>query len=93
MHDLAGVLAVVGFFGTIMTAILGLGPIGRAFGDRVRGKALGGSLAGLQEQLDEVLARLEEVQRQLSEVAERQEFTERLVAQGTAKGALGAGAE
>ena len=88
MHDIAGILFIAGFFGTVLTAIVSLGPIGRAIGDRVRSKGAGGSLAAMQEQLDEVLARLEDVQRQLGEIGERQDFTERLLAQARERGLL-----
>lgn len=87
MHDLNGLLAIVGFFGTILTALVSLGPIGRAIGDRLRGKAAG-SLVELHEQLDEVLTRLEELQRQLGDLGERQDFTERLLAQARERGLL-----
>ncbi len=88
MHDLAGVLAIIGFFGTILTAIVTLGPIGRAIGDRVRSKGAAGSIAGLQEQLDEVLVRLDDVQRQLGDMADRQDFTERMLAKARERGLL-----
>jgi len=88
VHDFTGFLAVAGFFATILTAIVTLGPIGRAIGDRVRSKGAGGSLAAMQEQLDEVLTRLEDVQRQLGEISERQDFTERLLAQARERGLL-----
>ena len=88
LHDLANVLFLVGFFGTAFTAIVTLGPVGRAIGDRVRSKGMGGSLAAMQEQLDEVLGRLEDVQRQLGEMGERQDFTERLLAQARERGLL-----
>ena len=61
-----------------------LGPVGRAIGS-----AIGYWLAGghrrdrhpaLPADLDEVQDRLEVLQRQLAELAERQEFTERLLA-------------
>lgn len=87
MHDLPGVLAIIGFFGTIVTALVGLGPIGRAIGDRLRGKAAG-SLVELHEQLDEVLSRLEEMQRQLGDLGERQDFAERMLAQARERGLL-----
>ncbi len=88
MHDLAGVLAIIGFFGTILTAVVTLGPIGRAIGDRVRSKGAAGSIAGLQEQLDEVLVRLDDVQRQLGDMADRQDFTERMLAKARERGLL-----
>lgn len=77
-------------FMTIAAGFVVLGPIGSAIGDRLRGRSAAVPPA-LQDQRDEVLTRLEDVQRQLGEVAERQEFTERLLAQDRAKGALGPG--
>ena len=35
MHP-EGVLFIVGFFATVLTALVSLGPIGRAFADRLR---------------------------------------------------------
>ncbi|MEK7668734.1 MAG: hypothetical protein AAB409_08815 [Gemmatimonadota bacterium] len=88
MQDPAGVLVIIGVFGTILTALVTLGPIGRAVADRLRSKGAGGSIAVLQEQLDEVLVRLDVVQRQLGEVADRQDFAERLLAQARERGLL-----
>ncbi len=72
----------------VWAAIAGVfvyGPVGRAIADRLRGRTAGQSPA-LQEQLDEVLGRLEDVQRQLAEVAERQDFAERLLTQARERG-------
>jgi hypothetical protein len=88
VHDPAGVIAIIGFFGTIFTAIVTLGPIGRAIGDRVRSKGAGGSIAAMQEQLDEVLVRLDDVQRQVAEMTDRQDFAERLLAKARERGLL-----
>jgi len=88
VHDPSGVIAIIGFFGTLVTAIVTLGPIGRAIGDRLRSKGAAGSIAGMQEQLDEVIARLDDVQRQLGDMADRQDFTERLLAKARERGLL-----
>jgi len=88
VHDPAGMLAIIGFFGTILTALVTLGPIGRAVADRLRSKGAGGSIAALQDQLDEVLTRLDEVQRQLGDMAERQDFAERMLARARERGLL-----
>lgn len=88
MHDPAGMLAVIGFFGTIFTALVTLGPIGRAVADRLRSKGAGGSIAALQDQLDEVITRLDDVQRQLGDMADRQDFTERMLARARERGLL-----
>jgi hypothetical protein len=87
MHP-EGFIAIIGFFGTILTALVTLGPIGRAIGDRVRSKGAAGSIGGLQDQLDEVITRLDEVQRQLGDMAERQDFTERMLAKARERGLL-----
>jgi len=84
------VVGIISTFTTIAIGLLAFSPIGRAFADRLRGRSADVPPA-LQDQLDEVLTRLEDVQRQLGEVAERQEFTERLLAQAREKGQLGAG--
>ena len=77
---------------TLLTTVgmVTLGPIGRAVAERLRGKGAGGSIAVLQEQLDEVLVRLDDVHRQLSDLAERQDFSERLLAQAKDRGLLAA---
>ena len=82
-------LGIIGLFASLMVGMVVLGPLGRALADRLRGKAAPAPL--VQEQLYEVLARLEEMQHQLGEVVERQEFTERLLAQVRERGQLGAG--
>ncbi len=87
MHP-EGFIAIVGFFATILTALVTLGPIGRAMADRVRSKGAGGSIAALQDQLDEVITRLDDVQRQLGDMAERQDFTERMLARARERGLL-----
>jgi len=87
MHP-EGFIAIVGFFATILTALITLGPIGRAMADRVRSKGAGGSIAALQDQLEEVITRLDDVQRQLGDMAERQDFTERMLAKARERGLL-----
>jgi DNA repair ATPase RecN len=87
MHP-EGFIAIVGFFATLLTALITLGPIGRAMADRVRSKGAGGSIAALQDQLDEVITRLDDVQRQLGDMAERQDFTERMLAKARERGLL-----
>jgi hypothetical protein len=78
---------------TLVTTVgmVALGPIGRAVAERLRGKHGADSVAGVQDQLDEVIGRLDQVQRQLGDLAERQDFTERLIAKGRERGALGSG--
>ena len=81
-------LFMLGFFTTVLTALVTLGPIGRAVADRLRSKGAAGSIGAVQDQLDEVIARLDEVQRQLGDVAERQDFSERMLAKARERGLL-----
>jgi hypothetical protein len=82
------VLFICGFFATILTALVTLGPIGRAVADRLRSKGAAGAIGAVQDQLDEVIARLDEVQRQLGDVVERQDFSERMLAKARERGLL-----
>lgn len=69
--------------GVIITGMVVLGPVGRAVGDILR-HWLGGGRSEkqlAQGELDELHARLDQIQATLSEIAERQDFTERLLAQ------------
>jgi hypothetical protein len=74
--------------GIAVTGMLVLGPIGRAIG-RVIMRIFGadrelpaGELQDIRGLLEEQSGRMEAVQRQLGELAERQDFAERLLAQG-----------
>jgi len=68
--------------GTIMTLAFLLGPVGRAIGRVIQDKLGGGSKAELpSEELDELHTRLDAVTRQVAELAERQDFTDRMLAQ------------
>ena len=82
---------IFGILGSVlMTGMLLLGPVGRAIGDVIRNRLGGGSKASLTpDQLDELHARFDAIQHQLGEIAERQDFTERLLAQSRERGALG----
>jgi hypothetical protein len=84
------ILFITGFFATILTALVTLGPIGRAVADRLRSKGAAGSIGAIQDQLDEVIGRLDQVQQQLGDLAERQDFSERLLAQAKDRGLLAA---
>jgi hypothetical protein len=81
--------------GIIITGFVIIGPPGRAVGSLITYWLGGGrkhhdGLPG--PELDELHDRLDSVQRQLSELAERQEFTERLLAQARQeRGLPGAG--
>ena len=86
MHDLAPLIASLGFFAVCGAVILG--PIGRAFAERLRGKGTTTSLDAAE--LDALRDELTEVRRQIGELAERQDFTERLLAQARERGLLNA---
>jgi uncharacterized protein YlxW (UPF0749 family) len=86
MGDPGPVIASVAFFITILASIVLIGPIGRAFAERLRGKAKGpaldsGEVEALRDELDSL-------RQQVSELAERQDFSERLLAQAREKGLL-----
>jgi hypothetical protein len=75
--------------GIVITGFIVLGPVGRAVG-RVILRVFGADrdpalppaeLRDLRELVDDQVGRLETMQRQLAELAERQDFTERLLAQ------------
>jgi hypothetical protein len=86
--------------GLAITGFVVLGPVGRAVGRVLlhlfgaeRPAALGAGEAGqLRALVEEQADRLAAQQRQLEELAERQDFTERLLAQARSQGRLpGAG--
>jgi hypothetical protein len=88
---LVGVVAVM-----VVSGLVVLGPVGRAIG-RVILYRLGGEkdravpaaeLGEVRALLEEQGGRLESVQRQVAELAERQDFTERLLAQAREKRGL-----
>jgi len=80
------VVAVAGFFTTVIVAFLAFGPIGRAIAASITRKHLPAPGA-------EVLDAVEALQHQVGELAERQDFTERLIAKGRERGALGSGGQ
>jgi len=82
------ILAIIMVFGTGMLGIVAFSPIGRAIAERLRHKD-GAALPS--EELDDLRAHLQSMQEQLSELAERQDFSERLLAQAKDKGTLGTG--
>ncbi len=84
--DVLEILAIVMVFGTGMVGLVAFSPIGKAIGERLKGTA---TLPA--EELDDVREQLAEVRHQVSELAERQDFTERVVAQAREKGALQSG--
>jgi len=86
MGDPGPVIASVAFFITILASIVLIGPIGRAFAERLRGRDRERGLdSGEVEALREELYHLRQ---QVSDLAERQDFSERLLAQARDKGLL-----
>jgi hypothetical protein len=80
------ILAIVMVFGTGMLAVVAFSPIGKAIAERLRGHS---AQALPTEELDEVRGQLQSIQEQISELAERQDFTERLLAKTKDKTAIG----
>jgi len=80
---------------TLLGGFVAFGPIGRAVGDVIRhlfkADRKQGALA--PEDVDALHARFDAIQHQLTEIAERQDFTERMLAQTRERGALGAGGQ
>jgi len=83
-------LAVLGFFATVITALVTFGPVGRAVAERLRGKGASGVLADIEERFDDQAQQINDVHRQLGDLAERQDFNERLLAQAKERGLLAA---
>jgi hypothetical protein len=79
------IIAIIAVFGTGMVAVVAFSPIGRAIADRMRGK---NADALPSEEIDDLRAQLQGMQEQVSELAERQDFTERMLAQARERGAL-----
>lgn len=87
------IIAISGFFTTVIVAFLAFGPIGRAIAATITRKSLANPGAEVLEHVDELAARVDALQQQLGELAERQDFTERLIAKGRERGALGSGGQ
>jgi hypothetical protein len=81
--------------GLVIMGFLALGPVGRAIGDVVRHlfgahKKDAGALGG---DVDDLRERLDSMHQQLGELAERQDFTERMLAQVRKDRALAGGTD
>jgi len=83
------ILAIIMVFGTGMVGIIAFSPIGRAIAERLRHKD--GALLP-SEELDDLRNQVQSLQEQVSEIAERQDFSERVIAQARDRGAIGGGA-
>jgi len=86
------ILAIVMVFGTGMLGIIAFSPIGRAIANAINRKSGAGAPPELGAALDELGDRVAVLQQQLSELAERQDFTERLLAKAREKGLPAGGA-
>ena len=85
------IVAIGGFFTTVIVGLMIFGPFGRAVAASITRKSLASAGAEVAERVDELAARVESLQQQVAELAERQDFTERLVAKGRERGAIGSG--
>ena len=90
------IVPIIGMLtGVVISGFVVLGPIGRAIGDVVRhvfgaGKKDAALAPG---DLDEVIGRLDAIHHQLGEIAERQDFTDRMLAQIRKDRALSGGSD
>jgi hypothetical protein len=64
------------------------GPIGRALAERLRGRVPPGALLDIEERLDDVAEQVVAMQRQFGELVDRQEFSDRLLAQARERGLI-----
>ena len=86
------VIAVAGFFTTVIVAFIAFGPIGRAIAANIHRRGVTAPGAEVLEAVEDLSARVEALQQQVAELAERQDFTERLVAKDRDR-ALGSGGQ
>jgi len=86
MGDPGPVIVSVAFFVMLLGSFAMFGPIGRAIAERLRGKGRDRALdSGEVEALRDELYSLRQ---QVSDLAERQDFSERMLAQAREKGLL-----
>ncbi|MGA2383719.1 MAG: hypothetical protein ABSG61_09835 [Gemmatimonadales bacterium] len=86
MEQLAPVIVSLALFAVLGAVVLG--PIGRAFAERLRGKGREPALDSAE--VEALRDELSIVRQQLGELAERQDFTERLLGQVKERGLLNA---
>jgi len=87
------IVAISGFFITVITAFVMFGPVGRAIAASITRKHLPAPGAEVLDAVEALESRVESLQQQVGELAERQDFTERLIAKGRERGALGSGGQ
>ena len=85
MGEIAPFLVPMTLFVSVAAIFIFRGPLGKAIGERIAGRSLGGSDAGETEALH---GEIDELRFRLSEVEERLDFTERLLAQRRIDNAL-----
>jgi hypothetical protein len=83
--DMEGVLAITFIFGGGTLFLLALSPVGKALAERIRGQG------GRAAQDPELLAEVDALRSEVSELHERMDFAERLLAQRSDQGKVGAG--
>jgi hypothetical protein len=78
------ILALILIFGGGAAVAIAFSPIGRAIGERIRGRAAGadGLRAEVAEHREAMTEDLQALRQEVSELAERLDFAERLLAKG-----------
>lgn len=84
------IVAIIMVFGTGMLGVIAFSPIGKAIAERLRGHK---AELPATEELDDLRDHLQSLQQQVGELAERQDFTERMLAQAREKGLIEPGME
>jgi hypothetical protein len=86
MNNPGDLIAFIALLATLGSVFVAFSPIGRAFAERLRGRPRDPGLdTGEVEALRD---ELQGVRRQLDELAERQDFTERMLARAREQGLL-----
>ena len=88
--DVEGILAIILIFGGGAAVGLSFSPIGQAIADRMR---FGRNFRQEREEITALKDAVQSLGEQVSELAERQDFTERVLAQAREKNALPAAGE
>ncbi len=84
-------IAAAGFFLAVIVGLVSFGPIGRAIAAKIARSGPAATPPALLDQMAVMDERLEALQHQVGELAERQDFTERLLAKVRERAALGNG--
>ena len=88
------ILAIIFLFGGGTLICIAFSPIGRALGERIRGRAAGAEAlrAEVAEHREALSQDLQALHQEVSELAERVDFAERLLAKGRDAQRVGPGA-